>query len=279
MKYLLFIVSLLATRLDAQPLLSFNKRFVESEDKWVAFKPNKDSAYTYGFIYIDSQAGLTLDYGGTFKVTSTGKFLPTKLDTTSVKIRLQANRVLVAHIPDSKFEELKISATPEWLKYYKTDTGTVERLYRWGYMYNGWGECAKALTYLERAEKLNPKYKGLAVELSFSYNCLEQYDKAELILEEEIKTNATDAYVNKEYIYTLAKNKKLDKAANQFEMSMKTLKDKQYNAENCYNILQQYYFQRDKNNFSKWYKILQKQPNENKMITLNADEMKKEMNK
>ncbi len=279
MRYLLLFLTLFATRLNAQTPLNFDKRFVQSEDMWVAFKPDKDSAYVYGFIYIDPQAGLTLNYQGTFKILTTGEFVPKKFDSTNMKVRLQPNSVLVAFIPDNKFQELKISPVPEWLKYYKTDTSSIERLYNWGYMYNGWNEWAKALTYLEKAEKIDPKYKGLAVELSFSYNCLKQYDKAEAILKEEIRTNSTDAYVNKEYIYTLTKNNKIEKAVNQFEESLKRLKDNQYNAENCYNILQSYYIQRDKANFNRWYNILQNQPNENKMITEYADCMKADINK
>lgn len=279
MKYLLIILTLTVTNLKAQTNLKFDKRFVESEDKWVAFQMDKDSSYAYGFIYIDAQAGLTLNYEGNFKITETRVYVPKKLDSTNMKVRLQPNNVRVAFIPDNKFNELKIPAIPEWLKYYKSDTASVERLYSWGFMYNGWDECAKALTYLERAEKINPKYKGLAVELSFSYNCLKLYDKSEAILEEEAKTNSTDAYVNKEYIYTLTKNSKIDKATNQFETSIKALKDNQYNAENCYNILQYYYKQKDKVNFSKWYNLLQSQPNENKMITQYADNMKTDINK
>ncbi len=279
MKYLLLLVTLLATKLNAQTTLNFDKRFVQSEDKWVAFKADKDSSHVYGFIYIDAQAGLTLNYEGTFKILPTGQFIPKKLDSTNMKVRLQPNNVLVAFIPDSKFEELKISAVPEWLKYYKTDTNSIERLYSWGYMYNGWDECEKALMFLEKAEKINPRYKGLAVELSFSYNCLKQYEKAETIMEEEIKTNPTDAYVIKEYIYTLTKSNKIDKAVSQFEKSLKSLKDNQYNAENCYNILEYYYFQKDKMNFNKWYNVLQNQPNENKMITKYADNMNADINK
>ena len=279
MKYLILLVTLIATKLNAQTILSFDKRFVQSEDKWVAFKPDKDSAYAYGFIYIDAEAGLTLNYEGTFIMLPTGEFEPKKLDSTNMKVRLEPNNVLVAFIPDNKFQELRISPIPDWLKSYKTDTSSVERLYRWGYMYNGWDECAKALKYLEKAEKLNPKFKGLAVELSFSYNCLKQYDKAELILEEDIKTNSSDAYVNKEYIYTLTKNNKIDKAVDQFNKSTKTLKGNQYNAENCYNILQYYYDQKDRINFNKWYAMLQRQPNENKMITKYADNMKTDINK
>jgi tetratricopeptide (TPR) repeat protein len=241
--------------------------------------PGKDSAYAYGFIYIDAEAGLTLNYEGDFKILSTGEFIPKKHDSTNIKIRLTPNNVLVAFIPADKYQELKITANPEWLRYYKTDTNSIERLYRWGYLYNGWDECARALAYLERAEKINPKFKGLAVELSFSYNCLQQYDKAEAILDEEIKINPEDAYVNKEYIYTLTKNNKIARAISQFERSIKSLKDNQYNAENCYNILQYYYYQKDKENFNKWYTILQKHPNENKMLTQYADNMKNNINK
>ncbi len=279
MKYLLLLVLLFVTRLNAQTTLNFDKLFIQSEDKWVAFQPDKDSAYAFGFIYIDAQAGLTLNYEGTFKILPTGAFVPKKLDSTSMKVRLEPNNVLVAFIPDNKFKELNIAPIPDWLKYYKKDTGSVERLYRWGFMYNGWDDCAKALTYLEKAEKLNPKFKGLAVELSFSYNCLKQFDKAELILEEEIKTNATDAYVNKEYIYTLTKNNKIDKAVTQFESSIQTLKDSQYNAENCYNILQYYYTEKDKVNFNKWYDVFQKQVNDNKRMAKYVDNMKTDINK
>lgn len=279
MKYFLIIITLFIAKLNAQEALNFDKRFVQCEDKWVAFKPNKDSVYDYGFIYIDAAAGLTLNYEGSFKILPTGEFVPKKVDRGIVKVRLEPNNVLVAFIPDGKFQELKIDAVPDWLKDYKTDTNSVERLYRWGYMYNGWNECAKALTFLERAEKISPEYKGLAVELSFSYNCLEQYDKAEAILEKEIKNNSSDAYVNKEYIYTLTKNNKIDKAKEAFNVSLKALKDTQYNAENCYNILQYYYFKKDKTNFSKWYTEFLKHPSENKRMIQYADKMKMDIEK
>lgn len=279
MKYLILLVILIATKLNAQTDLNFDKRYVQCEDTWVAFKVDKDSAYPYGFIYIDQEAGLTFNYEGTFKILPNGEFVPKKLDSANIKMRLEPNNVLVAFIPENKFEELNIQPIPDWLKYYKTDTSSIERLYNWGFMYNGWGECAKALSYLEKAQKLNPKFKGLAVELSYSYNCLKRYDKAEIILEEEIKTNASDAYVNKEYIYALAKNNKIEKAENQFNTSIKTIKDKQYNAENCFNIMQYYYIQQDKANFNKWYKILHKQPIDNKLITKYAGDMKAAINK
>lgn len=280
MKYLVLLFVLATTKLNAQSNLTFNKRFVECEDKWVAFNKNKDNSYPYGFIYIDPEAGLTLNYQGTFKISSNGKFIPTKLDSVNnMIIRLKPNNILVAFIPKNKFTELKIDSIPTWLKFYKTNKNSIERLYKWGYMYNGWNECKKALTFLKKANQMNPNYKGLAVELAYSYNCLKQYDLAENILKENININPDNAYVNKEYIYTLSKNNKIKKAIQQYKLTKKTIKDKQYDVENCYNILQYFYFQKDQKKFNKWYEELSKLGIKNKMIKIYADRMKKDINK
>jgi tetratricopeptide (TPR) repeat protein len=252
MRYFLVLISLASIRIEAQIPLNFDKRFVESEDKWVAFQKGKDSAYAYGFIYIDEQAGLTLNYEGTFTISETGQYIPKKLDSTNVKIRLQPNNVLVALIPESRYNELRVTAIPEWLKYYKTDTNSVERLYRWGYLYNGWDQCAKALTYLERAQKINPRFKGLEVELGYSYNCLQQYDKAIFVLEDALVADPTDAYTNKELVYAQVKNGQLDKAAESCKKAVELCKDQSYNGENCYNLLYSYYLKKDKANFTLW---------------------------
>lgn len=60
---------------SAQSDLIFKNRFVESEDRWVAFPKSKDSSFAYGFIYIDATAGLTLHYEGKFTIDKNGKFI------------------------------------------------------------------------------------------------------------------------------------------------------------------------------------------------------------
>src|SRR5688572_29265141 len=113
MKYLLFLLTLSMSTINAQKVLNFDKRFVESEDKWVALQKGKDNTYVYGFIYIDAQAGLTLNYEGNFTISDNGRFIPSKIDTTNFKVRLQPNSVKVAFIPENKYEELQIPSTPE----------------------------------------------------------------------------------------------------------------------------------------------------------------------
>jgi tetratricopeptide (TPR) repeat protein len=279
MKYLLLLLIFTSLKLQAQSDLTFDKKYVESEDKWVALRLKDSTSLGYGFIYIDAQAGLTLDYLGTFNVNETGKYIPNKIENSSLKIRLTPNNNRVAFIPKEHFAELNITEIPDWLKFYKTDTSSVQRLYRWGFLYNGWDQCEKALAYLIRAQKLDPEYKGLNVELAFSYNCLGQYDKAANTLTKALIEDSTDAYTNKEYIFALVKLGKLDEAKEACIIAFKRCSDPKYNGENAYNLLHEYYVRKEKSNFNSWY-IIAKQWNEkNDRILRLIDLLDKDLNK
>lgn len=143
---------LLAAGSQAQTPLKFDKHFVEYEDKWVVFRPDEANTHNYGFLYIDEQAGLTLQVGGRFTITKGDAYVrvPQEIDSTStsIKVRLQPNRVQVALLPPAKFTSLKIKAIPDWLRFYKADTAFAKRLYHWGFLYNSWDEPARALPYL-----------------------------------------------------------------------------------------------------------------------------------
>lgn len=253
-KIFTLLVLFFVMNISAQTKIQFDKKFVQSEDKWVAFSPDSTGAHPYGFIYIDPQAGLTFDYEGTFKIDPTGKFILKRREIDGqMKYRLEPNNNLVAFIPESKFGELNVEKVPDWLKNYKTGEGSVQRLYQWGFMYNGWNECEKGLEYLEKAEKIDPEYKGLRVELAFSYNCLKQYQKAVDILKIALQKEPLDSYTNKELIYAETKNGNLQDAENVCRKVFKECADKTYNSENAYNVLQAYYIKKDIEKFNKWF--------------------------
>jgi len=279
MKYLLFLLPFFATNLRGQSNLTFDHRFVESENKWVAIGTDKDTLLNYGFIYIDASAGLTLNLEGSFTISKDGKFIPKKLDNVGMKYRLKPNNVKVAFIPSTKYKELEIKEYPDWLKIYLGDTTSVGHLYRWGFLYNGYNECAKALTYLEKAQKIDPKFKGLSVELAFSYNCLSQFDKAILVLQNTLETNPTDAYINKELIYAQIKSGQLDKASESCKKAIAVCTDKSYNGENCYNLLHTYYEKKDKKNFNLWLAETKKWTASNASLTNSIKTMEEELSK
>lgn len=275
----LFLILLVFTaiKINAQNNLIFNNRFIECEDKWVAFQMDKDSSYTYGFIYIDSEAGLTLNLEGSFKYQSDSSLIIEKIKDANIKSRLENNNVKVAVIPESMYSDLQIDSIPDWLKFYKTDAVSINRLYKWGYMYNGWGLCDKALGFLLKAKSIDSEYDGLLVEIAYSYNCLKKFDLSEEVLVEALQINPTDAYTNKEYIYTLTQQKKIQKAIEQYEKSLELGIDDTHNAENCFNILAQFYYKKDVKNFKIWVKELKKWPNSNTQIDTYVNLMKKEL--
>jgi tetratricopeptide (TPR) repeat protein len=279
MKYCFIILSLIATSLKSQTILNFNKRFVECEDKWVAFKMDKDSCYSFGFIYIDEQAGLTYNFEGSFKIFENGDFkMVKKIENTNMKIRLNANNVKVAIIPESKFRDLNISATPDWLSNYKTDTNSIKRLYRWGFLYNSWDECTKALTYLEKAQAINPKYKGLEFELAFAYNALEQYEKAIAILNSAIETSPDECLLYKELAFAQMHLGQLEIASKTCNKGISICTEMEIKCEISYNLAYQYYKNKDKKNFKKWAKKAKKYSFKNNPFIPNIDKMEKLLN-
>ena len=283
MKYFIFLFTLLTITLNAQNNLKFDKRNVQCEDKWIAYQMDKDSTYTFGFIYIDSQAGLTFNYEGKFKIEKDGKFNRLKNEFGNevgfIKSRLQPNRTAIAEIPEAKFKELNIEKTPEWLKAYKTDENSVDRLYRWGYMYNGWNECEKALIYLKKAEKIDPKFKGLQTELAFSYNALGKFDKAEFALKKAVEENPKDCYTYKELAYTYTKLVNFEKVEETYLKMSKICTEQNFVQETAYNLAYEYFKAKDKTNFKKWKIEAEKWSKTENQYTKNLNKMEIELNK
>lgn len=279
MKYITIILILCSVKLSAQNILKFDKRNVQCENKWIAYKMDKDSTYTFGFIYIDPQAGLTFNYEGIFKIDKAGKFnkqiSETSRNVNIIKVRLKPNKVAIAEIPESKFKELNIQKYPKWLENYKLDENSIEKLFRWGYLYNGWNEIEKALTYLEKAEKINPDYEGLQTELAFSYNALEKFDKAEVALNRVIKNKPNDCYSLKELAYTYNHLQKLEKSIELYYKMTSVCSEKDFIQETAYNLAFQYFQLKDKENFMKWSNEARKWLSENQ-YTKNLDTLEKE---
>lgn len=255
MKCILPALLLVTINLHAQTDLQFNKRFVQSEDKWVAFRPDSTGTYTYGFIYIDAQAGLTCDVEGYFTISADNKYSGEKLRDSlngSYKVRLEPNDVLVAWIPATHFAELNIAAVPDWLSIYKSDTSSVERLYRWGFLYNLWNESEKAMTYLRRARDIDITYKGVQFELAFAFNALNQFDSAIAILTPALKAKPKECLLYKELAYAQMNSNRLADAEVTAKKGIAVCDEGGLKQEMAYNIAYEYYQRKDKEKFATW---------------------------
>ncbi len=251
MKPLLLFIALYASGIKAQTALQFDKRPVECEGKWIAFPIDEDSYYCYGFVYIDAENGLMLDYRGSFKIKG-NTFIPRNPDSTVTQYPLQPDEAKVAIIPTNKLKDLKVPASPVWLQKYQADSGSIERLMRWGSLYNSWREYAKALTFLEQAKNVNPNYPFLNYELAIAYNGCGKYDRAISLLESTIANEPTNCYLYKELAFAQMHSGLLEKAAATCKKGIALCTDNGIKRQIAYNITYQYYKVRNKEEFKIW---------------------------
>ena len=76
--------------------LNHNSRMSDCENRWVAlYHKTEDKDYTYGFVYIDPEAGFTFHISGSFALDAEGRYHPVQnplvSDKINVKIRLDGN--------------------------------------------------------------------------------------------------------------------------------------------------------------------------------------------
>lgn len=264
MKILLSIVFLLQSLICLAQTsiagLEFNKRHVDAVDKWVALEVDElDSTFTYGFIYIDQEAGFTFHMGNRFRIDAAGKFLAEAEDSTkSVKIRLDAEWRNVAIIPDERLPEMGLPQVPDWLKYYQEDAGKVSYLKDIGWHYNHMGACEQALKPLLEAYEKEAHYKGLEFEIGFAYNALERFPEAQTILEKAYEHDPKDPYILRELGYTYKGLGEIDKAEKIYTDGMKKSKNDFEKSEMALNMAQVYFQLRNRKKFDKWAKLTRK---------------------
>ncbi|MBD2724542.1 tetratricopeptide repeat protein [Hymenobacter armeniacus] len=264
----------LATEAYAQTALKFDKRFVECEDKWVALRGKPGESYSYGFVYLDSQAGFTMQAVGSFTIDAQGKYKPSPLEH-NVKVRLQPSQVQVALISPDKLRELSVESVPDWLKFYKTDTTSAAHYYRWGFTYNVWDYPTGAVKFLEKGYQVDPTYKNLGLELGYTYNAINQYEKAVTVLRAAQNYSDDKCYFYKELAYAQMHTNQLANAAKTAKEGISKCGDKALQSEMAYNVAYQYYLLKDRANFEAWARETEKWAVKDDVFMVNLGRMRR----
>jgi hypothetical protein len=201
--------------------LSYDVRMSDCENRWVALYHKPDDAdYTYGFVYIDPQAGFTLHYFGRFTIDDGGNYHaapnPLPSDKASLKIRLDQNGI-AALLPARALAQLQLPQRPGWMKYYEDEADPVIHKVNWGFFYNGIGDSKRALGFLEPAYKDRPDAPRVVFELTYAYNATERPEDAIRVAKSEFAKNPKDELLCREMAFAYLHLKSYKDATAQYQ--------------------------------------------------------------
>jgi len=209
-----------ANDLTAAADLLYNVHMSDCENRWVALYRNpEDLDYIYGFVYIDPDAGFTLQYVGHFTIDGNHNFHeapnPIPADQMNLKIRLQNG--VAALLPARALEQLRLPDKPDWLKFYEDKSDPVTHKIKWGFFYNDIGDSRRAVNYLEPAYDENPEAPRVAFELTYAYNSLSRPEDAIRVSKSEFVKNPKDELLCRELAYAYLSLKNYKEAAEQYQ--------------------------------------------------------------
>lgn len=261
MRNLLFLLglALITPSIGAQEkdTLVANTPFYEAINKWVAFPGNPaDSAYIYGFIYLDGQAGFTFYIESIFNVRNGQWVAQPKNETSSVRHRVNAETRPVIVLTPEQIKRLNLPERPKWWSMYQLhEPGSVAQLTNTGYHLNAVGLSQPALEPLEKAYGMDPNFDQLAFELGFAYNATGRYDKAAEVLLRAIEHHPEQASLYKELGFAYKQMNRLDEAEAVYRKGVGKTEDDNIKAEMAVNMAQAYFLVRDKKKFKKWAEL------------------------
>jgi tetratricopeptide (TPR) repeat protein len=201
--------------------LSYDVHMSDCENRWVALhhKP-KDAAYTYGFVYIDPQAGFTLHYFGVFTIDADGDFHvapnPLPPDKASLKIRLDQNGI-AALLPGRAIAQLQLPEKPDWLKSYEDKADPITHKVNWGFFYNGIGDSQRAVSFLESAYNERPDAPRVVFELTYAYNATGRPEDAIRVAKIGFDKNPKDELLCREIAFAYLHLKNYKGATGQYQ--------------------------------------------------------------
>jgi tetratricopeptide (TPR) repeat protein len=209
--------------------LSYNVHMSDCENRWVALyhKP-EDRDYTYGFVYIDPDAGFTLHYVGDFTIDSEHNYHaapnPIPTDKVSFKIRLDQDGV-AALLPPRALVQLGLPEKPDWLKLYEDKSDPVTHKVTWGFFYNAIGDSQRAISYLEPAYSQKPDAPRVVFELTYAYNALGRPEDAIRVSKDGFARDPKDELLCREIAFAYLRLQRYKEATEQYQSCIKLCDD------------------------------------------------------
>jgi len=213
---LVSLLLLASSATSAEPF-AFENRLSDFEGRWVVLPgaPGKD-VFPFGFVYVDPEAGFTLDVGGLLRLDADGKYVrvPDRIGTEVRYVwRMDARRnPRAAPLPKEAIAQLGLEEFPAIIRGYADTSDPITHRVLWGRHLNHVGDSRRALEYLEPAYAEKPDAKGLEFELAYAYNALERPRDALAVLEKAVARSPGDLLLGVELAYAHLSSGRLDLA-------------------------------------------------------------------
>lgn len=282
LKLLLLFVTISTFSQNEEIKFTFESKFFEGTDKWVAFpKSDADNTFIYGIIYIDQMAGFTFEYVGDFKIEN-NKFInlnPEKTRTNSIKQRLQGNTRNVQILTDKQVEKLELGSTSKWIEVYKRNENSEKYKIDIASFYNGVGGSEIALNILKEIYNEKSKDKKLLFELSFAHNALGNFEDSKTVLKNAINQHPDYELYYKELLYAEMNLKNIEQAEQTYTEYIKSSTERIYQVEMAYNLTYTFFAAKNKDKFKEWSSIVNDNADKNSVFAKNIKAMQAELDK
>lgn len=122
---------------------------------------------------------------------------------------------------------------------------------------------------------MNPAHENLGLELGYTYNALEQFDKAQAVLQASASSSTDKCYFYKELSYAQMHSDQLAEAAKTAKEGLSLCGDKALKSEMAYNVAYRYHLIKDQTNFELWSKETEKWAVKGDRFMVNLEKMRK----
>lgn len=251
---LLAVLSLNAQAAEWPPLSQY---IADCEGKWILYGDGKpENSQTLGYVYVDRQAGVTIDLQGDVRFNADGEWVRAPVPLTGkARLILRVDRnIPVACLTDAQRERIGLPVSAEFSEYYKDDRPAGVHHTDWASFFNQIGAYERGLEHVQLARDASYDSPKLELEHGFALNALEQFDAAAAVLAAALKKYPNDVEIIAELAYANLSQERYREAIDLYRRAL--AKDSK-NASNrrwqfAHNIANAYGKLGDEKNEAKW---------------------------
>lgn len=166
----------------ATPGFAFDQRISDCEARWFAAQ-TQGGKVNLGFLYIDPQAGFTIEHYGNLEREGTQLVaVKSELHGKARMIQRVGSNFAASCLGDETVASLGLPPEPESMQFYRDERPPGEHHASWAYHYNHIGASDVALTHVAKARAAGYSSPALTFEHAFALNATGQFDQVVVLL-------------------------------------------------------------------------------------------------